>query len=149
MPHAHRPRRSCLYVPGANSRALEKAKSLAADTLMYDLRNHGESDKSKLGVGTGGFGERFDLLAAAEFIASEKPGAQIGLLRFCYGANTSLFAFQEDSDAIRRCNVKAMVAVNPLTNSDALKSLKFPPAVFREAEKHFENRTGGISFDAP
>lgn len=36
---AHRPRRSCLYMPGANPRALEKAKGLAADTLIFDLED--------------------------------------------------------------------------------------------------------------
>ena len=36
---AHRPRRSCLYMPGANTRALEKAKSLPADTLIFDLED--------------------------------------------------------------------------------------------------------------
>ena len=34
-----RPRRSCLYMPGANARALEKAKGLAADTLIFDLED--------------------------------------------------------------------------------------------------------------
>jgi citrate lyase subunit beta/citryl-CoA lyase len=34
-----RPRRSCLYMPGANSKALEKAKSLAADVLLLDLED--------------------------------------------------------------------------------------------------------------
>ena len=33
------PRRSILYVPGSNERALEKAKSLAADVLIYDLED--------------------------------------------------------------------------------------------------------------
>ena len=36
---AHRPRRSCLYMPGANARALEKAKGLSADTLIFDLED--------------------------------------------------------------------------------------------------------------
>jgi citrate lyase subunit beta/citryl-CoA lyase len=36
---AHRPRRSCLYMPGANERALEKAKTLSADTLIFDLED--------------------------------------------------------------------------------------------------------------
>lgn len=39
MPRIHRPRRSCLYMPGANERALEKAKSLAADTVIMDLED--------------------------------------------------------------------------------------------------------------
>lgn len=36
---AHRPRRSALYMPGANTRALEKAKTLAADALIFDLED--------------------------------------------------------------------------------------------------------------
>lgn len=40
MPAAvSRPRRSCLYMPGANARALEKAKGLAADSLIFDLED--------------------------------------------------------------------------------------------------------------
>ncbi len=35
----HRPRRSVLYMPGANPRALEKAKSLPADSLILDLED--------------------------------------------------------------------------------------------------------------
>ncbi len=34
-----RPRRSVLYVPGSNPRALEKARSLAADALILDLED--------------------------------------------------------------------------------------------------------------
>jgi citrate lyase subunit beta/citryl-CoA lyase len=34
-----RPRRSCLYVPGANARALQKARSLPADALILDLED--------------------------------------------------------------------------------------------------------------
>lgn len=35
----HRPRRSVLYMPGANQRALEKARTLAADSLVLDLED--------------------------------------------------------------------------------------------------------------
>lgn len=34
-----RPRRSVLYMPGANPKALEKAKTLPADTLIFDLED--------------------------------------------------------------------------------------------------------------
>lgn len=34
-----RPRRSALYVPGSNARAIEKAKDLAADVLIFDLED--------------------------------------------------------------------------------------------------------------
>ena len=36
---AIRPRRSALYMPGANARALEKARSLSADCLLLDLED--------------------------------------------------------------------------------------------------------------
>jgi len=36
---AYRPRRSVLYMPGANERALEKAKTLDADALILDLED--------------------------------------------------------------------------------------------------------------
>ena len=36
---AARPRRSALYIPGSNLRALEKAKTLAADVLLLDLED--------------------------------------------------------------------------------------------------------------
>ena len=34
-----RPRRSVLYMPGSNARALEKAKALPADALILDLED--------------------------------------------------------------------------------------------------------------
>ena len=34
-----RPRRSALYMPGSNSRAMEKAKTLDADTVIFDLED--------------------------------------------------------------------------------------------------------------
>jgi len=34
-----RPRRSALYLPGSNARALEKARTLAADVLLFDLED--------------------------------------------------------------------------------------------------------------
>lgn len=39
MMNTNRPRRSVLYMPGANTRALEKAKILPADSLILDLED--------------------------------------------------------------------------------------------------------------
>src|SRR5512145_2109833 len=39
MPMQIRPRRSVLYMPGSNARALEKARSLPADALILDLED--------------------------------------------------------------------------------------------------------------
>ena len=34
-----RPRRSVLYIPGSNARAMEKARSLPADAIILDTTN--------------------------------------------------------------------------------------------------------------
>ena len=34
-----RPYRSVLYIPGSNARALEKARGLAADAIIFDLED--------------------------------------------------------------------------------------------------------------
>ena len=39
MPQAIRPRRSVLYMPGSNARAMEKARTLPADALILDLED--------------------------------------------------------------------------------------------------------------
>ncbi|MBT6407253.1 MAG: CoA ester lyase, partial [Rhodospirillaceae bacterium] len=39
MSKTSRPRRSVLYMPGSNARALEKGRSVAADGLILDLED--------------------------------------------------------------------------------------------------------------
>ena len=39
MTEKSRPRRSALYVPGSNTRALDKARKLNADVLIMDLED--------------------------------------------------------------------------------------------------------------
>ncbi len=65
MARTVRPRRSVLYMPGSNPRALEKARDLAADTLILDLEDAVAPDaKEKARVlvcsalTEGGFGKR-------------------------------------------------------------------------------------------
>lgn len=60
-----RPRRSCLYMPGANAKALEKAKTLSADVVLLDLEDsvapeakEGARDQVAAAVKAGGYGKR-------------------------------------------------------------------------------------------
>jgi citrate lyase subunit beta/citryl-CoA lyase len=60
-----RPRRSVLYMPGSNARALEKARTLAADALILDLEDAVAPDAKQTAreqvvaaVKAGGFGKR-------------------------------------------------------------------------------------------
>jgi citrate lyase subunit beta/citryl-CoA lyase len=62
---APRPRRSALYLPGSNARALEKAQSLEVDVIIIDLED-GVAPAAKVGarqaaaaaVTAGGYGQR-------------------------------------------------------------------------------------------
>lgn len=60
-----RPRRSALYMPGANARALDKARTLAADVLILDLEDSVAPDAKDMAraqvmeaVHQGGYGSR-------------------------------------------------------------------------------------------
>ena len=60
-----RPRRSVLYMPGSNSRAIEKARQLPADCLILDLEDSVHPDEKAAArnlviaaVKQGGFGQR-------------------------------------------------------------------------------------------
>ncbi len=60
-----RPRRSMLYMPGSNARALEKGRTLVADALILDLEDAVAPDAKELArrqiveaVGAGGYGGR-------------------------------------------------------------------------------------------
>ena len=65
MGNAVRPRRSVLYMPGSNARALEKAKTLVADSLILDLEDAvapdakaQARDQVRNAVRDGGYGKR-------------------------------------------------------------------------------------------
>ncbi len=65
MPTSIRPRRSVLYMPGSNARALEKARTLAADALILDLEDAVAPDAKQAAreqviaaVKAGGYGRR-------------------------------------------------------------------------------------------
>ena len=65
MPAPARPRRSVLYMPGSNARALEKARTLPADGLILDLEDAVAPDAKEAArarvaaaVRAGGYGSR-------------------------------------------------------------------------------------------
>ena len=65
MPATARPRRSILYMPGSNTRAMEKGKSIPADGLIMDLEDATAPDAKESARGLvaetvrqGGYGKR-------------------------------------------------------------------------------------------
>jgi len=90
---AIRPRRSALYMPGANARALEKATGLSADVLILDLEDAVAPDKKdeargliRAALAEGGYDGReivvrtngvatSDFKSDLELVAASKPDA--------------------------------------------------------------------------
>mgnify|MGYP003627776360 CR=1 FL=1 len=71
-----RPRRSALYMPGINLRALEKAKALPVDCVIFDLEDSVAPDEKKAAreqvtsvLKTGGYGPR-ELIIRANGLAT-------------------------------------------------------------------------------
>src|SRR5262249_13545555 len=78
-----RPRRSCLYMPGANAKALEKAKTLAADTLIFDLEDSVAPEakaeaRGRIGeaLAAGGYGKR-EIIVRVNALATPWGGDDI------------------------------------------------------------------------
>ena len=82
-----RPRRSVLYMPGSNERALQKAKTIAADALIFDLEDAVAPDAKPLArdqvcaaVKNGGYGGREIVIRVN---ALETPWGTEDLLAAC------------------------------------------------------------------
>ncbi len=118
--------------------------------LMYDLRNHGRSGKTEKAAGTGGMEEAHDIIGAVKFVAGNEStkGKPVGLLSYCMSANATVLAYGKDNDLFEKSNVKALVAVQPLTNSDYLKTLGLPSELFEAITNQFKKVTGH-DFHAP
>jgi citrate lyase subunit beta / citryl-CoA lyase len=85
-----RPRRSVLYMPGSNERALEKAKTIPADALIFDLEDSVAPDAKALArdqvsaeVRNGGYGGREIVIRVN---ALETPWGTDDLLAACEAA---------------------------------------------------------------
>ena len=91
-----RPRRSVLYMPGANARALDKSRALPADALIFDLEDAVAPDAKEnartqviQAVETGGYAKREIFIRTnglntpwcyADLVAAAKAGPDAGLL---------------------------------------------------------------------
>jgi len=91
-----RPRRSVLYIPGSNLRAMEKAKTLPADALIFDLEDAVAPDAKRdariqvvNAVKAGGYGNREIVIRVnglntpwgyADLVAASTAGADAVLL---------------------------------------------------------------------
>ncbi|MCP4133358.1 MAG: hypothetical protein GY754_20490 [bacterium] len=80
--------------------------------LMFDFRNHGESDSGITGIG---LNEYQDVVGAINFIKSRKELAskKIAFNSFCMGANSTIIALSKEKELLR--DVQCVVAVQPVS----------------------------------
>lgn len=84
--------------------------------LMFDFRNHGESDSSPNGGKAGvGLEEYQDVVAAMDYIQNNEDlkDKNVGFVSFCMGANSTIVAMSKQPDKFG--NVKCLVAVQPIS----------------------------------
>ncbi len=106
MANTIRPRRSVLYMPGSNARALEKGRTLAADALILDLEDAVVPDQKAMArqqicdaIGTGGYGMRELLVRVNGF--QTVWGYEDLVAVATSGANGIVLPKVESADAIR------------------------------------------------
>jgi citrate lyase subunit beta / citryl-CoA lyase len=121
MPNVIRPRRSVLFMPGSNARALEKAKTLPADALIFDLEDAVAPDAKDTArqmvchaVRAGGYGKR-ELIIRVNALSTPWGDADLAAVATC-GADAVLLPKVESSDAVRQ-------ALNILTERGAPEQL--------------------------
>lgn len=96
--------------------------------LTYDMRNHGESDKTDPALAATGASEYQDVLGAVDYIASHPDYAEasIGLMAICMGCNSATIAFGADGGLHDNPRIKAMVGVQPLETDSFMEEMRIP-----------------------
>ncbi|MGP1397508.1 MAG: HpcH/HpaI aldolase/citrate lyase family protein [Inquilinaceae bacterium] len=107
MAVAARPRRSLLYMPGSNARALDKGRSLPADGLILDLEDAVAPDAKAAArdqvvdaVRQGGYGNR-ELLIRVNGLDTDWGEADIAAVAGA-GAHGVLLPKVDDAESVRR-----------------------------------------------
>ena len=102
-----RPRRSALYMPGSNGRALEKAKTLAADGLIFDLEDAVAPEAKAAArqqvceaVRTGGYGRR-ELIVRVNGLATPWGQEDLAAVASC-GVDAVLLPKVESAALVRQ-----------------------------------------------
>ncbi len=113
-----RPRRSVLYMPGSNARALEKARTLAADGLIFDLEDAVAPDAKDQArrqvveaLAAGGYGRR-EILVRVNGLGTPWGYADVAAAATS-GADGILIPKVESADAVRQVEAIAAAAGAP------------------------------------
>ncbi len=128
-----RPRRSALYTPGSNARALEKARSVPADVIIFDLEDAVAPDTKREArqqvvdaLKAGGYGER-ELVVRVNGLNT--PWGYADLTAACTsGADAVLLPKTEDAETVRQA-VTVLAAVGAPEDLKVWCMIETPRAV--------------------
>ena len=133
-----RPRRSVLYMPGSNPRALEKARTLAADGLILDLEDAVAPDAKEEArrqvvdaVKAGGYGAR-ELQIRVNSLATPWGQADVAAAASS-GAHAVLIPKVESADTVRQ--VEAIMVANGAPADMAIWCMMETPRGMLRAEE--------------
>lgn len=142
MPKSARPRRSMLYMPGSNARALDKARTLPADSLILDLEDAVAPDAKELArkqvceaVAAGGFGMREIIIRVNAL--STKWGYEDIAMASKSGADALLLPKVESADAIR--HMEAIMRANGAPDSMTIWAMMETPRSILESQRIAES----------
>lgn len=93
-------------------KTMEALNGAGYSVLVFDFRNHGESESGKTGIG---LTEYQDVLGALRYLR-ERPdttGAPVGFVSFCMGANSTIVALASGAGEAK--DVRFLVAVQPVS----------------------------------
>ncbi|OAN48012.1 malyl-CoA thiolesterase [Paramagnetospirillum marisnigri] len=133
-----RPRRSVLYMPGSNPRALDKARTLAADGLILDLEDAVAPDAKDTAraqvveaVKAGGYGRR-ELLVRVNGLSTPWFHADVAAAAQS-GADAVLIPKVESADAVRL--TQAIMEANGAPDTMAIWCMMETPKGILRAEE--------------
>ena len=142
MPKTARPRRSVLYMPGSNARALEKAKLLPADGLILDLEDAVAPDAKETArrqvceaVKGGGYGMR-EIIIRVNGLATPWGYGDIAAASRT-NADAILLPKVESADAIR--HMEAIMKANGAPDSMAIWAMMETPRSVLESQRIAES----------
>ncbi|CAH1519868.1 Hydrolase_4 domain-containing protein [Vibrio owensii] len=126
---------------------LRQAKHLVEQgysVLMYDLRNHGNSEQGSNPYIAWGCEEAKDVVAAVSFISThpQYKEAQIGLLSICMGTSSTAFAYGLNNGLQHYPNIKALISVQPLRYSDYMSAMGIPDFLANRVNQYNVKRGG-------
>ena len=112
--------------------------------LMYDFRNHGNSERGTIPWVTWGPEEAKDIVAAVDFISRHEDykDASIGLFSICMGQGASTSAFGMEDGLQNYDNIKCMISVQPMDYPTFVNAMGLPGFLANGVGKVIEKRTG-------